>query len=542
MRGAGSSAGLPQPSSPAQVPKNLRSAPPIQASGPAARADPAAAAPWRAEAASAASNWFDGSNALPAGEDMAALEGLFGDPQAFFASYRSQARGRFGVAGPMPARSLDWYRALPADAKKAHLMRIGRINDGLSWTAALGRSRKDFLEPEGIVQEKARANMRRADAFVLKLAKARFETPLGLAAFVTRLNRIITRGLVTVTRDSRSVAGKAGDLRRYPTKRETLGGRSVDDIPGRLEDFASWLFARVDDPGVDPVELAAQAHLRLSDDIKAFHDGNGRTARAVVQWVLSRRGYPWAKFAGDINMRDQTRTAEAEYMEALRGGAASLRGYLDRALNHAQRDILEHVSTPETPAPPPSARIGEGLFNTVYRLGPDLVVKTAKNLFAQGENLREAMFYRWVKRLGVGLAVAPFIAFQPDGRAIVKKFIEGPTGSQVLLAGGLSEEQERALRRAYESVRRVEAETSQVLDFKPKNVVWNGGEWVIVDLGLRSENFMSHFIPWPSYEAYRAAVWTLEEALDSPPSPAKPLRQGPPNGLDLPADETAVAA
>jgi Fic family protein len=77
------------------------------------------------------------------------------------------------------------------------------------------------------------------------------------------------------------------DLARY-VRTET--GRHVfpapAEIPARMGDFALWLRTAPDTPGP-----AFDAHSRLVD-IHPFNDGNGRTARLLMNLILIRGGYP----------------------------------------------------------------------------------------------------------------------------------------------------------------------------------------------------------------------------------------------------------
>jgi Fic family protein len=61
-------------------------------------------------------------------------------------------------------------------------------------------------------------------------------------------------------------------------------------VPGLMEEFAAWLRSA---PGLHPVELAAEAHYRLVT-IHPFVDGNGRTARLLMNLILLMEGYPAA--------------------------------------------------------------------------------------------------------------------------------------------------------------------------------------------------------------------------------------------------------
>jgi Fic family protein len=62
-------------------------------------------------------------------------------------------------------------------------------------------------------------------------------------------------------------------------------------VPGLMYDLSRWL--AVEAPSLSPIERAAQAHFRLVD-IHPFVDGNGRTARLLMNLLLMRDGYPSA--------------------------------------------------------------------------------------------------------------------------------------------------------------------------------------------------------------------------------------------------------
>ncbi len=61
-------------------------------------------------------------------------------------------------------------------------------------------------------------------------------------------------------------------------------------VPDLMADFISWLKTS---NNLHPVELAAEAHYRLVT-IHPFSDGNGRTARLLMNLILLMSGYPTA--------------------------------------------------------------------------------------------------------------------------------------------------------------------------------------------------------------------------------------------------------
>ncbi len=140
----------------------------------------------------------------------------------------------------------------------------------------------------------------------------------------------------------------AGHYRQLPVR---IAGAAHEpppawDVPARLNDWAGWL-AGQEAERAEPVQLAAVAHHRLVS-IHPFLDGNGRTARLILNLILLRAGYPPAVIS---------RVNRAQYYRALaaadRGDDDALANLVGRAVERSLTLYLEAV-TPQT-APPPDA-------------------------------------------------------------------------------------------------------------------------------------------------------------------------------------------
>lgn len=114
------------------------------------------------------------------------------------------------------------------------------------------------------------------------------------------------------------------------------------DIPAQMDDWAAWLQAQ--EAVMEPVALAAMAHHRLVA-IHPFLDGNGRTARLIMNLVLLRAGYPPAIIAR-VNRRQYYRVLA----QADGGKSAPLVNFVGRAVERSLTLYLE-ACTPQT-APP----------------------------------------------------------------------------------------------------------------------------------------------------------------------------------------------
>jgi Fic family protein len=69
----------------------------------------------------------------------------------------------------------------------------------------------------------------------------------------------------------------------------TLDGKCSLKVNDAMNDFISWLQNNKED--LDPIILAAQVHYRFVT-IHPFIDGNGRTARLLMNLILIQNGYP----------------------------------------------------------------------------------------------------------------------------------------------------------------------------------------------------------------------------------------------------------
>jgi Fic family protein len=143
-------------------------------------------------------------------------------------------------------------------------------------------------------------------------ALARRGTPL-TEADLRQLHHLV------VQRSHPEIAGRYADQGRYvltETGRHTFP--SPTKVPPLMGDLARWL-------GVAPAspETAFAAHRRLVD-IHPFNDGNGRTARLLMNLILVRGGYP------PVAVRPEDRPAYVAALQEAQAGRGSAR--FDRLL------------------------------------------------------------------------------------------------------------------------------------------------------------------------------------------------------------------
>src|SRR5271155_2492594 len=154
---------------------------------------------------------------------------------------------------------------------------------------------------------------------------ARQETPV-TESDVRSLHKLVMQ------RSAPNIAGQYADLPRYV--RTEIGRYSFPspaEVPALMGDFAAWIATAPNTP-----DMAFTAHRRLVD-IHPFNDGNGRTARLLMNLVLIRGGYP------PVAVRPEDRI---EYIRSLQQeqagqGAESFNALLYRRLDAT---LEEYVS------------------------------------------------------------------------------------------------------------------------------------------------------------------------------------------------------
>jgi Fic family protein len=162
---------------------------------------------------------------------------------------------------------------------------------------------------------------------------ARQETPL-TESDVRNLHKLVMR------RSAPEPAGQYADLSRY-VRTET--GRhsfpSPAEVPALIGDLAAWLGSAPNIP-----DTAFMAHRRLVA-IHPFNDGNGRTARLLMNLILIRGGYP------PIAVRPEDRL---EYIRSLQQEQAGQGVETFNALLYSRLDatLAEYLSAAQEAQPP----------------------------------------------------------------------------------------------------------------------------------------------------------------------------------------------
>ena len=227
---------------------------------------------------------------------------------------RLKARGAEGAFVALD-RSRDFELTFTSNALEGNTLSAGEttlvIEQGIT---IAGKPLKDHLEA---------IDHHEAIAYVRDLAQ-RPEPPTEFD--VRSIHRLV------VLRSRPDIAGAYAMAGRYVV---TDTGRHVFpppvQIPALMRDFGGWLVDATAEPAT-----AFMAHLRLVD-IHPFDDGNGRTARLLMNLLLIRGGYPPIP----VRPTDRVRYLAALQAAQAGGGSADFEGLLWERLDKALGESLE---------------------------------------------------------------------------------------------------------------------------------------------------------------------------------------------------------
>jgi len=197
-----------------------------------------------------------------------------------------------------------------------------------------------------LVEHLEATNHAKALKYVLDLSQVATRALRG--ADVLRVHETILHGIDDAN---------AGQYRRIPVR---ISGSPVVlpnpvKVPDLMDDFIEWIVAHSE---IHPVELAAEAHYRLVA-IHPFVDGNGRTARLLMNLILIQNGYPPAI----IRTRDRLKYIAGIEKAQLGGSKDSYQQVIvdavDRSLTIYLKAVEGEVAYVEDAREPDLLRIGQ---------------------------------------------------------------------------------------------------------------------------------------------------------------------------------------
>lgn len=240
---------------------------------------------------------------------------------------------------------LDSYRPLPADLVKnleqwfiVELTYTSNAIEGNTLTrkeTAVVVEKGLTVSGKSLVEHLEAANHASALQKILKLAEGRTKDLTEQA--ILYIHETILRGID----DS-----NAGRYRSIAVR--ISGSRVVLPNPVKIPDLMTRFTHEITGARkLHPVELAAEAHYQLVT-IHPFVDGNGRTARLLMNLILMQNGYPPAL----IRKRDRLRYINSLEQAQLGGSKEDYYKIIAEAVDRSFDIYLNALSQDETPAKP----------------------------------------------------------------------------------------------------------------------------------------------------------------------------------------------
>ncbi len=180
--------------------------------------------------------------------------------------------------------------------------------------------------------EKVAFNYFRTALFVYGLAYESYKTgEFHLSeALVRQINKGVTEGLGEY---------RKGDIRIAGAKLIPPPGFCIRDW---MKFYINWTLKNTENP--DIVELVSKQHT-LFESIHPFEDGNGRTGRILINYILISKGFPPVIIKGDSESRKKYIRALEEGDEALRKlfTTKPSKQKLEEAMANMSSDKLEEL-------------------------------------------------------------------------------------------------------------------------------------------------------------------------------------------------------
>lgn len=120
--------------------------------------------------------------------------------------------------------------------------------------------------------------------------------------FIRQLHTLLLKEpyeIKSIAPDGKTVLTRRIEVGKYKTKPnhvvtqtgEIFYFESPEETPAKMFDLLNWYNEKSKENDVNPIELATEFHYKLIR-IHPFDDGNGRTARILMNFILMQFGFP----------------------------------------------------------------------------------------------------------------------------------------------------------------------------------------------------------------------------------------------------------
>lgn len=170
------------------------------------------------------------------------------------------------------------------------------------------------------------------------------------------------------------------------------------EVPKLMHDLVAWI--KKNDGKMHPVELAALAHHKIAH-IHPFFDGNGRTARLLMNLLLMTKGYPLV-----VILKNDRKKYYSALDKADGGDATAIEKLIAQAVERSMNIYLKAIGKkqgPKTKLVPLSklaagTKFSEKYLNLLARSGKLEAHKEGRNWVSSKEALKKYLETRERKR------------------------------------------------------------------------------------------------------------------------------------------------
>ena len=217
--------------------------------------------------------------------------------------------------------------------------------------------------------------------------------------FIRELHKLLLKEpyeVDAITPDGKPTKKKIaiGEYKTTPNHVQTATGETFrfatpEETPAKIHDLLEWYKQQLDDPETNPILLAAVFHYRFIL-IHPFDDGNGRTVRILMNFILMQYGFP------PVIIKTEDKE---NYFAALRqadgGDRQPFINYIAENLNHSLELMIKGAKGESIEEPDDLDKEIRMLDEQLRKKDKEIKIIKSKNVISQ---ILEDQIYRFIEK------------------------------------------------------------------------------------------------------------------------------------------------
>jgi Fic family protein len=303
---------------------------------------------------------------------------------------------------------------------------------------AQGKPLKDHIEVTGHNE---------AINWVLDLVKG--DRPLS-ESFIRQIHQLLLKEpyeVDAITPDGKPTKKRVhvGEYKKTPNHVKTVTGEifrfaTPEETPAKMTDLLNWYRSKTEEETVNPIFVAAEFHYKFIR-IHPFDDGNGRTARIIMNFVLMKYGFPPTiiKTEDKENYFAALRLADAGKIEAfIQYIAQNLIYSLELMIAGAKGESVEEDDDVGKELALLEQRLAfinsNDTININSQIVSNILKKSGHRLLEEIKLKQKKLFKNFYADINVGGATRTFPSINNQSKPIVSEFIISLITSEINIA------------------------------------------------------------------------------------------------------------